>query len=537
MDFDTEVFYWIREHLQSPSLDHWVQFFSNKNNYLLPAFAAVGILLIFKKKKGLWFILVAFAAIMTNDFFIHQILKPLFSRTRPCHVLDVLNSVHCTNSFSFPSIQAGNLFALAIVSHLFFRGSGWLVFPLATLGSISRVYLGVHYPTDILAGGFCGIMIGVVFCRLYRFLFPSYDFKPATPGMSETPKNILLIKLSSLGDVIHALPALHTLRRLYPKAHITWIVEEKCKDLLYNNPDLDELIVVRIRHWRRHWNLQSWREFKASLKLIRGRFDLVIDMQGLIKTGVIAFLTQAPRVVGFDKQDCRELPNAWFTHEKVPYMGKQVHVVDRYMGMIKALGADTVSIEFPLVVPEAAEAHIEAYWKANPELSAKPIIAIHHGVGFPTKQWPMERFAQLGDRIVKELGFNVMLTWGPGEEDAVQKLSSQMKEKHWVSPKNTLHESIAMLKRMSLCIGCDTGPMHLSAAQGVPTVTLFGPTNPVYSRPHGSNHEVVVKLQPCSFCHKHSCPTQIECMTAITVDNVFSSVQKSVQHHVNARTA
>ena len=537
MDFDAAVFYWIQEHLQSPSLKAWGGVFTDKHVYLIPAIATVAALLVLRKKQGFWFIIVATLAILTNDFLAHQILKPLFARPRPCNALEILSSVRCTHSFSLPSSQAGNLFALATVAALFFRGSGWMVFPLAFLGSLTRIYMGVHYPSDILAGALCGIIIGVLYCRLYRFLFPSYDFQRTSPDMEQSPKNILLIKLSSLGDVIHALPALRTLRQLYPKAHIAWIVEEKCKDLLYNNPDLDELIVVRIRHWRRHWNMQSWREFKASLKLIRGRFDLVIDMQGLIKTGVIAFLTQAPRIIGFDKKDCRERPNAWFTHEKIPYMGKKVHVVDRYLAMIQALGAKTVSRDFPLVVPEAAEAHIETYWKTNPELSAKPVVAIHHGVGFPTKRWPMERFAQLGDHIIKKMGYNVLLTWGPGEEEAVKKLSSQMKEKHWVSPKNTLHESIAMLKRMSLCIGCDTGPMHLSAAQGVPTVSLFGPTNPVYSRPHGSNHEVVVKLQSCSFCHKHSCPTQIECMTAITVDDVFSAVQKSVENHVNARSA
>jgi heptosyltransferase-1 len=537
MDFDTAVFYWIQEHLQSPTLKAWGGVFTDKHNYLIPAIATVTALLVLRKKQGFWFIIVAILAVMTNDFLSQQILKPLFARTRPCHALDILNSVHCTNSFSLPSSQAGNLFALATVAALFFRGSGWVVFPLALLGSLTRVYMGVHYPSDILLGALCGIILGVVFCRFYRFLFPSYDFQRTTPDMEQPPKNILLIKLSSLGDVIHALPALRTLRQLYPKAHIAWIVEEKCKDLLYNNPDLDELIVVRIRHWRRHWNMQSWREFKASLKLIRGRFDLVIDMQGLIKTGVIAFLTQAPRIIGFDKHDCRERPNAWFTHEKIPFMGKKVHVVERYLAMILALGAKIISQDFPLAVPEAAEAHIESYWRANPELSSKPVVAIHHGVGFPTKRWPMERFAQLGDHIIRKLGYNVLLTWGPGEEEAVKKLSSQMKEKHWVSPKNTLHESIAMLKRMSLCIGCDTGPMHLSAAQGVPTVSLFGPTNPIYSRPHGSNHEVVVKPQPCSFCHKHSCPTQVECMTAITVDDVFSAVQKSVQNHVNARSA
>ena len=537
MEFDTAVFYWIKEHLQSQALDIWLTIFTDKNVYVVPGTLAIAALLYLRRAQGVWFAVVAVLAVLTNDFVIHNILKPIFTRPRPCHVLEILNTLHCTASYSFPSIQAGNLFALATVSAMFFRGSGFLMFPLASFFVATRLYFGVHYPTDLLAGGLCGIITGILFCRFYRFLVPSSGPRRPVPYMNQPPKNILLIKLSSLGDVIHALPSLRTLRRLYPDAHIAWIVEEKCKDLLYRNPDLDELIVVRIHHWRKHWTLQSWRELKACLKQIRDRFDLVIDMQGLIKTGLIAWLTHAPRIIGFDKRDCRERPNAWFTHEKVPYMGKKVHVVDRYLTMIQALGSESVSKDFPLVVPGEAEAHVEAWWKANPELSAQPIVGIHHGVGFPTKRWPMERFAQLGDRIAKELGFNVLLTWGPGEEEAVQQLSGQMKEKHWVSPKNSLHETIAMLKRMSLFIGCDTGPMHLSAAQGVPTVSLFGPTNPAYSRPHGTNHEVVFKLQPCSFCHKHRCPTNIECMTSITVDDVFQAVQTSVQNHVNARTS
>ena len=345
--------------------------------------------------------------------------------------------------------------------------------------------------------------------------------------MPDPIQKILVIKLSSLGDVIHSLPSLKTLRKSFPHAHIAWMVEEKCKDLLFDNPDLDELIVVRIRHWRRHWNRQSWREFSACFRqLRRAHFDIVLDLQGLIKTGVIAFLTGASQRIGFHVNDCREPLNAWFNNRKIPYIGKQVHVIDKNLRMVKAIGANVETKEFPFVIPAEAEATIQAYVEEHPEMTARPLVAIHQGVGFETKRWELARFAQLGDRISSELGCNVLLTFGPGEEGRIETLSGMMKHKHWISPAQSMHESMALFKRLSLFIGCDTGPLHLSAALGIPTVSIFGSTDPEYSRPQEGNHEVVVKILHCSFCHKRKCPTQNECMDQVTVEDVFAATQK-----------
>ncbi len=343
----------------------------------------------------------------------------------------------------------------------------------------------------------------------------------------------LIIKLSSLGDVIHNLPVLRTLRKNFPKAYIAWIVEEKCKDVLYNNPDLDELIVVRTKHWRRNWNRQSFAEITETIsRLRRHRFDVVFDFQGLAKSGLIAFLSGAPVRVGFHRHDCRERLNTLFTNRKGAYVGKGAHVIDKNLSLLNEVHATTVIKEFPLHVPLSVKEYIDAYLKDNQDLTANPVAVINPGVGFKTKQWSLSRFAQLGDRVASELGYNVLLTWGPGEEEKIKLISSQMKRRHWIAPPTSIHQSIELFRHINLFISCDTGPLHLCSVMGIPTVSIFGPTDPVRNGPFGPNHEVVYKKLPCSFCYKRQCPLKNECMDEVTVEDVFQAVKKSISNHV-----
>lgn len=539
MNLDVAAFYWIQDHLQSQTLNFWVLIFTDKQNYLIPGLATLLAILFLKKRRGLIFIVATLLALGLSDLVAHTLIKPWVGRIRPCQALEFVKSVtHCSGSYSFPSILVSNLFTIVTLWALYFRGTGWILFPIATLAATSRVYLGVHYPSDVLGGMLCGIIIGSIGYKLAQLVPGSSLPEPRLSRMPSPPKNILIIKLSSLGDILHSLPSLRTLKRLYPEARITWLVEEKCKDLLYDNPDIDELLVVRIRHWRKNWGRQSLRELRQCIhKLRTADYDLVLDIQGLLKTGVIARLTGCPARVGFDVADCRERYNAWFTNRKVPYIGKNVHVVDKNLSMIRWLGADTVYREFPLTLPEAAIQKSEEYLKANPELTARPIVAIQHGVGFETKRWKIERFAQLADQITEELNANVLLTWGPDEVDTIQTLSGLMKQPHWVAPKNTMHESMALFRHLKLFIACDTGPLHLAAALGIPTVAIFGSTDPEYSKPHGDMHRVVVKIQPCSFCHKRKCPTNNECMDDVTVDDVYQAARQSLSAPANAPTS
>lgn len=526
MEFEIAVLYWFQQNLQFPTLDHLVVTFNDKGIYLLPALVASLGLIYTRKGKAVYYLLTVVIAVLLADFLVHQILKPLFARPRPCHNLDFLRPlVYCSRSYSFPSSQTTNLFAFATVTACFFHRSAPYVFLFALLGGLSKLYQGVHYPSDVLVGMALGTAMGILF---YKAAPKNWDITAEVlplKGKNWPIRRILLIRLSSLGDVIYTLPALRTLRQTFPNAHITWVVEDKFKDVLQGNPDLNEILVARTRDWRKRPGLKTLEEIWTFFReLRRRRFDLALDIQGLIKTGVIAGFSGAPLKVGFDRRDCREKLNALFTNVKVPFIGRQTHVVEKNLAMIRALGAEIPSHEFVVQVPGSAEEQAQKFLTAHPDLAQRPIVVLHSGVGYQTKQWALDRFARLGDRISEELGANVLLTWGPGEQEKVQRLSSLMKHKHWVAPPCTLHQTMALFRKASLFVGGDTGTLHLCVAMDIPTVSLFGPTDPVYNGPFGSPHTVIVKKLHCSFCYKKTCPTHNECMDGITVDEVFEAV-------------
>lgn len=508
-----------------------MEFITNKKNFILPGLVGIAAMLWFHKKRGLAFVLSIAIIIIFNDFLTNAILKPLFARPRPCHVLEgFVNAARCSNSLSFPSAHASNIFTAATLFSLVYRNTLLLAFTLAGLVGYSRVYLGVHYPADVVAGAALGIFMGFLGYKIYNKILSGLGGAP----VPASPKRFLIVKLSSLGDIVHTLPVLRTLRENYPKAFIAWVVEEKVKDVLYRNPDLDELIVVRTKYWRRHWSFQTFGEIRQVIRRIRGfSFDTVFDFQGLFKSGVIAFLTGAPNRIGFHRADCRELLNILFINRKAPYVGKKAHVVEKNLALLKTIGVEKFHYQFPIEIPGEADGYIEAFLKNNPELIENPVIAINPGVGFKTKRWKLERFAELADRIAGELGHHIIFTWGPGEKKTIDAITSRMSQRFWVAPPTTVHQSMALYRHLNLFIGCDTGPLHLCAAMGVPTVSIFGPTDPVRNGPYGCGHEVVYKTLPCSFCYKRKCPTKNECMEEVQVEEVFERVKKNIYNLEN----
>lgn len=351
--------------------------------------------------------------------------------------------------------------------------------------------------------------------------------------MNPQNKKFLIIKLSALGDVTHTLPVLSALRKNHPHAFIAWMVEDRYQDLLTGNPDIDLLIPIRTKYWRKNINFKTLSAVVGIIADLRKhRFDTVFDFHGLIKSGLIAFLSGSPDRVGFPARECKEPLSAWFTTRKGPAAKPGAHVVDRYLSLIGVEVPENTA-EFPIPLPEEAERSVTHFFDTHPDLTAKPVIGINPGAGFESKLWNLDRFTALADRITSELSCAVLLTWGPGEEAKVRHIQEQARLQCWIAPPTSIIESAALYRRMALLISCDSGPLHLGAALGVPTVSIFGPTDPARNGPYGNKHAVICKTLSCSFCWKRKCPLQTrECMESVTTDEVFDAVKKSFTDHV-----
>ncbi|MBI5183569.1 MAG: glycosyltransferase family 9 protein [Nitrospinae bacterium] len=341
-------------------------------------------------------------------------------------------------------------------------------------------------------------------------------------------KRILIVKLGSIGDVVHGLPLLKTLRKNYPSAYIVWVVESKAREILQGNKDLDEIIVINTRELRKRVNLSTINEMIGKIKVLRSKgFDLAIDIQGLIKSGVIAYLSRAIVRIGFNRGDAREPLNRLFMTIEPPLIGKDIHVIDKNLSLLRFLGLNSFSKEFTIQTSPADEWYIDDLFKEKGIDLSNGLIVINTGVGFKTKGWPAKNYAELSRRIMDELNKKVILIWGPGEEGLVREISDMMHHKPIIPPLTTIKQATALIRRCEMFIGGDTGPLHIASALKIPTVAIFGPTDPIRNGPYGDNHTVIHKDLVCSGCYKRRCQT-MECMKGITAEEVYRAVKEKV---------
>lgn len=342
--------------------------------------------------------------------------------------------------------------------------------------------------------------------------------------MNDTP-SILIVKLSAIGDVIHTLPALNAIRRRYPSARISWLVEPAAADLVVGHPALDRVLVARRHQWvhglRRGPRAESLAAAGRFVRALRDtRYDIVLDFQALLKGGLWVALARGRRKIGFGSGMQHQEMSWVFLNERLPAVSMEMHALDRNLHMLRAIGIDATRVDYRLPVTRA-----DAQW-AHRTLAgaARPVVAINPMAKWPTKLWDDARFAEVADRLQSAHGATVVFTGGPEDRGALDAIAARMSGPSMnLAGRTSLTQLAALYAEADCLVTTDTGPMHLAAAVGLPVVALFGPTAPWRTGPYGPQHRVVRAGTPCSPCFKRDCDT-CRCMTAIRVDQVTAAV-------------
>lgn len=353
--------------------------------------------------------------------------------------------------------------------------------------------------------------------------------------MSATPRRILIVRLSAIGDVVRALPALEALRRTDPEAHIAWLVEDRAAAAVVGHPALDAVYVFerkRVSAMLR-WPWQWRRVFRYLLSLIaelrRRPYDLVIDLQSLLKSGLLTRATGAPERVGFVRAHCREPANVLFTNRKVDPGDTRLPRIERNLRAIAELA------------PAESWAP-QATWHGDPDaelwaggvmetFGAHAPIILHPGTSRAEKWWWPSCWAAVGDALREATGRPVLLTWGPGERPAADAVAEAMYgPAQVVSETTTLHHLVALITRAACFVTTDNGPMHLAAMTDTPVVGLFGPVDVQVNQPVSTRGAARCVTAAGVFGPKDALPAHGGRMRDIRASDVIAATLELLKH-------
>ena len=342
---------------------------------------------------------------------------------------------------------------------------------------------------------------------------------------------VLIVKLSSIGDVVHTLPALWALKRGLPGAVVDWIVEEAASEIITGNLLISEVIVVKRGGW-----LKNFSENRAVARRLREKnYDLVVDFQGLMKSALWVRATKATRRVGFG--NARELAHLFYT-EKVPAIETERHAVDRYLDLARCVGgapqptlpvADEEGGAGPIQIGDACKVRVEALLSEGGVHEIVPFFIVNPSARWATKLWTDDRFAEVILRVEKEYGIKAVLVGAPSDKQAAHRINEMTGMKALnLAGKTGLKELAYLVGLAEFMVTVDSGPMHIAATVGTPVIAIFGPTAPWRTGPYGTVHRVIRKGLDCSPCYKRACPEtdKMKCMTGVVVDEVERAVQE-----------
>jgi heptosyltransferase-1 len=341
------------------------------------------------------------------------------------------------------------------------------------------------------------------------------------------PKKILIIRLSAIGDVVMASPLIGAFKRTWPTARIYWMIEDTSKPILQANPDLDDLIVWPRSRWRdlirnkRFWTLAK--ESLVFVKDLRTRgFSMAVDAQGLLKSGLWAFLSGAPERIGIgSKEGSRYLMTRVVERDEA-----SDRISSQYLLLAEAIGLDTDPFAMEVSLTPEAEKYGSQFALSLPS----PYVVLSPFTTRPQKHWIGERWTQVANRIAAGMGMAAVLLGGPADAAASEEiLPEESSDLLNLTGKTNLQEAAAVIKNASLLIGVDTGLTHMGYALGTPTIALFGATRP-YLDSGGAPGTVLYHPHDCSPCRRSpTCDEDFTCMKAISVDEVIETAQSLLE--------
>jgi heptosyltransferase-1 len=359
---------------------------------------------------------------------------------------------------------------------------------------------------------------------------------------------ILLIKLSAVGDVVHTIPVLNKLRRRYPAAQLDWLVTPPIAELLRHHPAISNVIEFAREEWSSPWRLTPFANYARLAASLRATgYDLVVDMHGQFRTAVLTFATGAPVRVGFDRPrpqvwnaSARELPplarkHAWqgaregswlaYTHH-IPVPTLDLHAVDRYLNVGPILGLDEGAADFSFPIPASASARIETMLNLN-GVGDRQLLTLAPGTIWETKHWGSGKFAEVARHFMQR-GLAVTLVGSRRERAVCEEVARLAPGAVNLAGETSLSELAALMRRSTICVTNDSGPMHLAVALDRPVVGIFGPTDPVWIGPYRRKNAVLRADLPCSPCYLRQlsrCPHAHACMHDVSARAVIERME------------
>jgi lipopolysaccharide heptosyltransferase I len=334
---------------------------------------------------------------------------------------------------------------------------------------------------------------------------------------------ILLIKPSSLGDIVHTLPVVSAIKAQWPGVHLTWVVKRQWAELVRRVAGVD-------RVWPVDEGAVSW--LKQGWALRAERFDLAIDLQGLFRSGVVAWLSGVPHRIGF--ANGRE-GSPWFYTMRVPVPTVEMHAVDRYLLVTEAMGVCAEGgRQFQFNILDADRAIVRDILFERGISVDQPWLAMNVSARWMTKRWPLSSFAAVLDQLHGE-GRGPVVVIGSAEDRRDVEALRAVTTTPFVDLAGAVPLGClpALLSKAAAMITNDSGPMHIAAALGVPVVALFGPTSDVRTGPYGTGHRVLTRSVPCRPCFSRVCrhAPELECLRSLSPDDVVEAVRRLLTAH------